>query len=67
MTTIEKLEAAREKAMAQSRAEGVVAGEEKKEVENIRSLMKNLSLSAKDAMKALEIPASKQKKYVTML
>ena len=63
MTTIEKLEAAREKAIADSREEG----KEEKEVENIRSLMKNLSLSAKDAMKALEIPASKQKKYVTML
>ena len=79
MSTIERLEREREQTIAKTRAEGVAEGrtegraegisegEERKEMENIKSLMETLSLSAKEAMKALKIPASKQKKYVAML
>ena len=71
MSTIEKLEEAREKALADSRKdgkkEGKKEGREEKLIEDIRSLMETLNLSAKDAMKALKISAANQKKYIAML
>ena len=75
MSTIEKLEEAREKALADSRKkgkkegkkEGRKEGREEKQIEDIRSLMETLNLSAKDAMKALKISAANQKKYIAML
>ena len=67
MSTIERLEKAREKALADSRKDGKKEGREEKQIEDIRSLMETLNLSAKDAMKALKISAANQKKYIAML
>ena len=43
--------------------------EEKKNtlLENIRSLMKNLNLPAKQAMDILDVPADEQKKYIALI
>ena len=42
-------------------------GAEQKQVENIRSLMETMKWTAKQAMDALKIPASEQKKYATQV
>ena len=43
--------------------------EAKKEnlLDNIRSLMKKLNMTAKQAMDALDVPADKQKEYVALI
>lgn len=48
-------------------ARGEARGEEKERLANIRSLMSNLKLDAKQAMDALNIPQSEQKKYEAKL
>ena len=48
-------------------ARGEARGEEKERLANIRSLMSNLKLDAKQAMDALNIPQSEQKKYEARL
>ena len=42
-------------------------GAEEKQVENIRSLMKTMKLTAKQAMDALMIPAADQQKYAAQV
>ncbi len=42
-------------------------GEEKAKLADIKNLMDSLSISAKDAMKALKISAKEQKRYIAML
>ena len=39
----------------------------KKELDNLRRLMKNLNMSLKEAMNALEIPEDERSKYVAAL
>ena len=48
-----------EKYIAEGRCEG--------KVEDIRSLMESMSLTAEQAMKALKIPAGEFGKYMTLL
>lgn len=48
-------------------AEEVTKGRADATLENIKNMMKNLKLTAKEAMKALEIPAADQRKYSSML
>ena len=71
MSTIEKLEQAREKALAESeakgRAEGHAKGSEETLLISIRNLMRNMSISSQDAMKALGLDAQTQKKFKAML
>ena len=51
----------------EGRAEGKEEGIEENEIKSIRNLMETLNLSVKDAMNALKISASKQKKYAAMI
>ena len=44
-------------------ARGKAIGEEKANIANIRSLMKNLKMDSKQAMDALNIPASARAEY----
>ena len=67
MSTIEKLEQAREKALADSKAEGIEKGIEEGQLTSIRSLMETMGMSAKDAMNALKISSANQKKFAAML
>ena len=45
------------------KAIGTAIGEEKANIANIRSLMKNLKMDSKQAMDALNIPASARAEY----
>ncbi len=61
----------RDKDMCQAMKE-LMKEEIAEEIENeklidIKKMMKNLKLSAKEAMKALEIPAADQRRYSAML
>ena len=48
-------------------AEARTEGKEKNLIENIRSLMETLNLTAKQAMDALKIPANEQSKYLALI
>ena len=50
-----------------ARVEGKAEGKEMTIVTSIRNLMKTMNLSAKQAMDALMIPASEQKKYAAQV
>ena len=52
---------------AQSREEGIKDGREKAILESVRNVMKNLTISAEQAMKTLGIPESEYSKYLSML
>lgn len=52
---------------AEGRAEGKAEGKETTILASIRNLMKTMNLTAKQAMDALMIPASEQKKYATQV
>jgi len=47
--------------------EGRRAGQKDAIVDNIKKMMKNLQISAVQAMNALEIPVSEQSKYIALL
>ena len=47
--------------------EGRRAGQKDAIVDNIKKMMKNLQISAVQAMNALEIPVSEQNKYIALL
>ena len=47
--------------------QGIEKGIEQASLQNIKSLMKNMNLSDLQAMEILQIPASEQKKYSSML
>ena len=49
------------------RAEGLAEGRQEAAVSNIRNLMKNMKLTAEQAMEALGIDKSEFSKYMTML
>lgn len=49
------------------REEGRAEGAESERINNIRSMMEMLKLSARQAMDALKIPASEQPRYLSML
>ena len=51
-----------------SLAEGIAERVKVEEIlKSIRNLMKNMKLSAKQAMDVLEIPASEQEKYMALI
>ena len=52
---------------AMATEKGVAKGKEKTLIENIRSLMETLNLTAKQAMDALKIPANEQEKYLALI
>ena len=49
------------------RQEGFREGADQNRLENIRSLMESMKLTAKQAMEALKIPESEQSKYIARL
>ena len=49
------------------RQEGFREGTDHNRLENIRSLMESMKLTAKQAMDALKIPESEQSKYIARL
>lgn len=51
----------------QTRAEGKAEGILETTLASIRSLMKTMNLTAKQAMQALNIPASEYEKYLAMI
>ena len=52
-----------DKVEARGEARGKAIGEERANIANIRSLMKNLKMDSKQAMDALSIPASARAEY----
>ena len=56
-----------ERARMEGKAEGKAEGKETTILASIRNLMKTMNLTAKQAMDALMIPASEQKKYATQV
>ena len=54
-------------AAQKAKEEGKAEEKEKTLIENIRSLMKKLNLTAQQAMDALEVPANEQKKYIALI
>lgn len=52
---------------AEGRAEGHAEGHAEEKLDNIRKMMKNLKLTAKQAMDVLEIPEEEQGRYLEMI
>ena len=52
---------------AKAKAEGRAEAEKNTLLDNIRSLMKKLNLTAQQAMDVLDVPADKQKEYVALI
>lgn len=55
------------KAFEETRNEGIVKGREQERLENIRTFMKKLNLSAEQVMNVMDIPAEEQSKYLAKL
>ena len=55
------------RAFEETRNEGILKGREQAYIENIRSMMETLKLTAEHAMDALKIPVAEQAKYVAKL
>lgn len=55
------------KAFEETRNEGIAKGREQERLENIRSFMKKLDLSAEQVMNVMDIPAEEQSKYLAKL
>ena len=47
--------------------EGVEQGARDRLLENVRSMMKNLRITAQQALDALDVPRSEQARYIAML
>ena len=60
-------ERGRQKGLDEGHQEGFREGADQKCLENIRSLMESMKLTAKQAMEALKIPESEQPKYFARL
>ena len=49
------------------RQEGIEQGEERRLIDDLRSLMERLSLTAQEAFDALNVPEAKRPQYLAML
>lgn len=49
------------------RQEGIEQGEERRLIDDLRSLMERLSLTAHEALDALNVPEAKRPQYLAML
>ena len=47
--------------------DGIKEGKEEEKVSSLRSMMKNLKMSAEEAMESLDIPKSERSKYMARL
>lgn len=56
-----------ERAMAEGEARGEVIGMEKERLVALKRIIKNMKLTAEQAMNALEIPMSERKRYTSLL
>lgn len=63
----EGIERGMERGMEQGRAQGREEGKETERIFSIRTLMKNLGITAEKAMDALSVPASERGRYKAML
>lgn len=57
----------RDEGIAKGIAQGMILGEEKKQLENIQKMVKNLGISIEKAMAVLEIPESEIGRYLNLL
>lgn len=55
------------RAFEETRNEGILKGQEQAYIENIRSMMETLKLTAEQAMDAFKIPVAEQAKYAAKL
>ena len=55
------------KAFEETRNEGIAKGREEERLENIRSFVKKLNLSAEQVMNVMNIPPEEQTKYLAKL
>lgn len=53
--------------LAEGRAKAKEEAEKNTLLDNIRSLMETMNMTAKQAMEALRVPAEKQEEYVTLI
>ena len=67
MTYAMKIQEERDEARAEGRVEGRAEGKESERISSIRNLMKNMRLTAQQAMDVLEIPVTEQAKYAALL
>ena len=63
----DEIEAEVKNAVESGLAEGRAEGRAEERIKSIRSLMKNLKLSAEQAMDSIDIPKSEHAKYLKML
>ena len=56
-----------ERRMKLNYEEGIKEGREDEKVSSLRSMMKNLKMSAEEAMETLDIPKSERSKYMARL
>jgi hypothetical protein len=56
-----------EEGRKQGLAQGIEEGTDRERLQNIRSMMKKLKVTASEAMDIIEIPAEEQPKYLRLL
>ncbi|MGM9583332.1 MAG: hypothetical protein ACI3WU_06420 [Phascolarctobacterium sp.] len=49
------------------REDGRKEGREEERIKNVKAIMKNVKVSAQEAMKMLDVPSEEQKKLLTLL
>ncbi|MCI8828516.1 MAG: hypothetical protein HFE98_06645 [Ruminiclostridium sp.] len=57
----------RAEGIAKGRAEGMAKGMAERTLSNLQSLMKNMGLSAEQAMTVLEVPEAERQQYADLL
>ena len=63
----DEIEEEKSKAIAEGRAKGIAEGRAEGKLDSIKALMKNLKISAEQAMEYIGIPKNEYKKYMQML
>lgn len=63
----ESMEAGREEGREIGREEGREEGQDATFVRNLKNMMKNLGITAEEAMKILEVPKEQREKYLHIL
>ena len=61
------IEEGRKQGLAQGIERGIEEGTERERLQNIRSMMRKLKVTASEAMDIIEIPAEEQPKYLKLL
>ena len=61
------IEEGRKQGLAQGIERGIEEGTDRERLQNIRSMMRKLKVTASEAMDIIEIPAEEQPKYLKLL